>query len=285
MRSTIKKGAVLRPFVLFALCCVCVAQTTAPDSPYIRKQSKLSSSQEATLGWAFPDGSVVTSVKADEIEFLSAEQADTARFSRALRSEEVATLTTKFKHPCEVPQATLFLYEAQARIADAQQVIVIGAGSKVKYLGSKLDPKAKISGQSLTGLRVQKNEESMTEVWAADQNAQYLVAGVYDRSTKQLVRQGLFLHDFAGTVLGGKVDEVSEETMCDGCGVPTKQDGLSAVYRFLAVFTIEGFDFPLLLVDTSTIEGEAISLITFSKVPGREAKYEELRFYEYKSCR
>jgi hypothetical protein len=51
------------------------------------------------------------------------------------------------------------------------------------------------------------------------------------------------------------------------------------------VFTIEGFDFPLLLVDTSTIEGEAISLITFSKVPRREAKYEELRFYEYKSCR
>jgi hypothetical protein len=285
MRSTITKGAVLRPFVLFALSCVAVAQTGTPDSPYIRKQSKASSSQEATLGWILPDGSVVASVKAEEIAFLSAGQAGKARFKKALRKEEIATLTRKFRYPCEPLEQPLFLYHAQSAMAESQQVIVLGNAAKIKYLGRKLDPKAKLSGQVLARLRVMKNEELLKEVWAADhQNAQYVVAGVYDRLTGQLVRQGLFLHDFPGTLLGGKIDQVSEETMCDGCGVPTKERGLDVVYDVRALFAIEGFDYPLLLVDTSTIEGEAISLITFSKAPKRESQYQELRFYEYRSC-
>lgn len=115
----------------------------------------------------------------------------------------------------------------------------------------------------------------------------YSFLGAYDTSgsadqemgthgVKYLVRRGLFLHGSGGTVMASAVTDVPARE-CDGCGTPTVTDVFGAVFDVIQVLRVSGFPHPVLLLNTSTIEGRALSLETFDDA----GAHQSYRWYEY----
>ncbi|MEE8200318.1 MAG: hypothetical protein V3R29_04035, partial [Candidatus Acidoferrales bacterium] len=79
-----------------------------------------------------------------------------------------------------------------------------------------------------------------------------------------------------GQVLARTSKEASGP-LCDGCPIWTYEDSLEWDFTPLNLFVFEPFPFPVLMLDTSTVEGRAITFVTFTPSGG----YEEYRLYEY----
>jgi hypothetical protein len=105
----------------------------------------------------------------------------------------------------------------------------------------------------------------------------YSLHAVYDVSSTRLLIKALFLHSTDNTIAAYNIEEIDEESLCDGCSIPTVSDGMEAVFDVINLFEIPGFLYPLIMLDTSTFEGKAISLITFTD----KNLYSEYRLYEY----
>src|SRR5690242_8877296 len=103
----------------------------------------------------------------------------------------------------------------------------------------------------------------------------YTIDAVYDTSGAAL-RDALVLFDSLGRVVGSNVEADTGET-CDGCGPITFDDGYARLYNVLNAFVIPGFPYPVLFLDTSTVEGRALSLATFDN----KQRYGSYRIYEY----
>jgi len=99
----------------------------------------------------------------------------------------------------------------------------------------------------------------------------------YDLVLHGLVRSALLLHEASGKVRAASVDDSTDYLQCDGCTVPTYEEGVAVLYRPVNMFVLPGLPYPTLLLDTSTYEGRALSLVTFTP-GGRLAEY---RIYEY----
>lgn len=100
----------------------------------------------------------------------------------------------------------------------------------------------------------------------------------FDPETKELVGQAIVLHLSDCQPFMWKWWDVNEETLCDGCerlGYDPAPDKSS--FLLINTFVAEAFPFPLLLLDSSTVEGRALSFTTFTL----EGKYDEFRLYEY----
>lgn len=93
----------------------------------------------------------------------------------------------------------------------------------------------------------------------------------------RLFRQGLFLEDHTGKILGRRIEDINGEEQCDGCAVLTYRDGLKLIYPIENLFLFPELPYPVLLEDSSTVEGRAIDLFSFSAT-GEPSLY---RKYEY----
>lgn len=105
----------------------------------------------------------------------------------------------------------------------------------------------------------------------------YSFHGLYDPKTKELYRKGLVLQALDGRILAKQFWNESWDTVCDGCPLPLYSDSMVSLFYFVNSFHIRQFTYPLLLLDTSTVEGRALSFVTFSP----DGKYSEYRDYEY----
>ena len=103
----------------------------------------------------------------------------------------------------------------------------------------------------------------------------FTFAALYDGTKREMSKSGIFLQRQDGTTVGAAISSVSEETACDGCRVPTYKEPLQT--PVMNLFTASAFAYPLLMLDSSTVEGRAISLTTFTD-KGQLADY---RMYEY----
>jgi hypothetical protein len=105
----------------------------------------------------------------------------------------------------------------------------------------------------------------------------YSIHRRYDGASKELRREALVLHDAARRVIAfDKTDDVEQE-LCDGCGLPQASDNVGFLFRPLNLFQLPGFRYPVMLLDTSTIEGRALSLMTFTP----DGVLSSFRQYEY----
>ena len=92
-----------------------------------------------------------------------------------------------------------------------------------------------------------------------------------------MIQEASALHDKDGKILAHELFTDLADGLCDSCAVPRFEDGMSYQYRMMNMFELSGFPYPVLLLDTSTVEGRAISFRTF--MPDEHAA--ELRDYEY----
>jgi len=107
-------------------------------------------------------------------------------------------------------------------------------------------------------------------------SAPYSLTAAYNPSDRALFLSVIALHDSTGRVIASHFHE-PEEFECDGCAPPEPSDGLFRLYPLLGGFASAGFAYPLLLLDTSTLESRGISLVTF----GPHGDYSEHNVSEY----
>lgn len=105
----------------------------------------------------------------------------------------------------------------------------------------------------------------------------YSFHGLYDPKSKELHKKGIILHGPDGQVLAKHFWDESWNTVCDGCGLPVYSDSMVYLFSMINSFHIPQFKYPLLMMDTSTVEGRALSFVTFSP----DGNYSEYREYEY----
>jgi hypothetical protein len=103
------------------------------------------------------------------------------------------------------------------------------------------------------------------------------VHAAYNRASGDLVASVLYYMNATGIVVARRVLKGADYTQCAGCSLPQYRYGLVQVYDVVNVFRLPGFPNPVLLVNTSTSEGRALSL--FGVAPS--GQFSEGRAYEY----
>jgi len=101
---------------------------------------------------------------------------------------------------------------------------------------------------------------------------------LYNVKTGLLSQEAIVLHRNGGVIVAHELTrDLDSGQPCDGCGIPRYTYAASGLYRPLNMFELPGFAYPVLLLDTSTVEGRALSLLTFTP----DAKATQFRVYEY----
>jgi len=106
----------------------------------------------------------------------------------------------------------------------------------------------------------------------------YSVHKLYSSTTGLLREETIVLHQSNGQIIGFDVKRnLDSEPFCDGCGNPSYDRGDIGLYRPMNMFEVSGFSYPLMLLDRGTVEGRALSLLTFTA----RGKLDEFSVYEY----
>ena len=101
---------------------------------------------------------------------------------------------------------------------------------------------------------------------------------LYDAKTRLLREEAIVLHQADGEIVSHEVHRgIDTGEQCDGCAIPSYAVEFSGGYRPLQMFELPGFAYPLLLMDTGTYEGDALSLLTVTPA----GKVTQFRVYEY----
>lgn len=110
----------------------------------------------------------------------------------------------------------------------------------------------------------------------------YSLHKLYNAKTGLLSEEAIVLHKKDGSIIGHELKRQLEGApLCDGCDIPSYWNA-AGLYHPQNMFEIPGFAYPVLLLDSSTIEGQALTLLTFT-ADGNLATY---RIYEYvMNCR
>jgi hypothetical protein len=115
-------------------------------------------------------------------------------------------------------------------------------------------------------------------IGARAQSLFYSLHKLYNAKTGMLSQEAIVLHQKDGEIVAHNLTRgLDSDQPCDGCAIPSYVSADSGLYRPLNMFELPGFVYPILLLDTSTVEGRALSLLTFT--PDR--KMTQFRVYEY----
>jgi hypothetical protein len=237
------------------------------------------------MGWILPSGEVVTELKASSITLLvEKQQAQIGRYVGAVRAEAVKAYVEQNRVDCdrinEKDPPPLYRYATvlPARKLASQILVFSGwlRGQLVAGLESFEPTPAQMEPVQREIIRKPGQQRLLLSYRQPGRSDYFVFAAVYDRNTT-MKRNFIFLLNKTGEVLAKRIETVNGEEQCVDCGVLTLKDGLSAAFALENIITMPGLPHPVLLEDTSTVEGRATSLFTFSA----EGKPSEFRTYEY----
>lgn len=155
---------------------------------------------------------------------------------------------------------------------------------KVGYKFGELGKKELTNSIKLAELKKSNFLHKYFIVFPVDSDYRYSMHGFYSEETKELFRKGIILHN-EEQVLAGKFWDINEESLCDGCPMPLCRNqypdqssrDMTLLFVLDNVLSFPDLSYPVLMLDTSTVEGRALSFITFTD----RRKYVEYRLYEY----
>ncbi len=188
------------------------------------------------------------------------------------------------------------LYGEACEIGDTDHLTAFDVGAETDD-GRALYTTKKLPGETRSGLvTIPLDRNEMTSVnrllkWpdqgtlrrdeAIGVRAQsffYSLNKLYKPATGLLSEEAIVLHGRNGQILAHELHtELDAGQPCDGCGIPRYAYPGSGLYNPLNMFELTGFAYPLLLLDTSTFEGRALTLLTFTP----DGMATDFRVYEY----
>jgi hypothetical protein len=275
----------LMAFVLLGCILPAISQTYDDEEEPIQKAFIALGSKPPELGWVLPDGELVTELSANKVTIFS-ELSEIRPASRVgvIPANSVHEYVKKNQVDCDQIDgenpAPLYRYTAKLSPAKrAPQIFVVSGPSNTGIKAGFEEYKATAAEQSPVWQAMAYQHDQKQHVRSVQQpngTVFYTFAATYSKD-KTLFRKGAFLQDHTGKILGKQIEDVNGQELCDGCAVLTYRDGLQDVYAFQNLISIPTLPYPMVLEDSSTVEGRAIDLFTFSN-SGQPTIY---RKYEY----
>jgi hypothetical protein len=280
----------MKPLALLAAACatafLCAAQALPPiqssDESYIPSVFEARIGETPKLGWFDPQRGFLALTDAPEV-FLVAPGGlpETGRRIRTISGPEIRDVH-RSGIACEL--------DTEDRLT-AFEVGAVAEASRALYVTKAL------SGSRRAGFAtVELNPEWMANVnralgWPSDGALRrdqafaarvpsyfYSTHKLYSSETRLLQQEAIVLHQSGGAIVAVDLHrDLDTEVFCADCANPSYEDGGFGLFRPLNVFEVEGFPYPLVLLDTGTFEGRALSLLTFTP----ERRVATFRVYEY----
>lgn len=235
------------------------------------------------MAWLVPPQTLLATARRSRLYLIVADTVMLqASFVRALTTEQHRDLMREHHVACEMTEGVvLFEYRMPVQV-NVQRVLVTGraipgpvrAGMRdIALTAAQLAEADSLIGDSgLDRKDIAYAVSAGRASWAI--HARFGPGG----ETGEVVGTALVLRDAAGRLIAADVRGSDHwNNVCDGCEIPTGDTDLAALYNIRMVFEVPGFPWPLLLIDTSTNEGRALSLVTVNSA-GILVEY---RRYEY----
>lgn len=255
------------------------------QSRYIDSQFQAAIGELPRLAWFLPDGTIAAQHRSPDIVLYSrSDRTQPGHLRIALSPEEIKQLRPKHHVACDLPAAVeepvLSIYTSSAH----------STGQNPQLLTTSSAFPGLQAGFQQVALRGRAAAEVWKQMQPADANQprqaaqirrdgvefSYTLAALYGGPRKEVTRIGLFLYAAGGKIVAAHIENIRGE-WCADCAMPTFADGIERIYSVENMFTAPAFAYPVLMLDTSTIEGRSITLVTFT--PSRE--YSRHLFYEY----
>ena len=238
------------------------------------------------LGWVLPSGDLVTEIDSKQVTVLGEKiEARVVLQTGVISAKTAIAFVKKNEVDCDQydSEKPVPLYRYDAKLPHskfASRVFVLpGDQSKTVRAGFvDYKPSEAQATPVWRAMRYRIGEKRILKaVRQGDRNFVYSFASTYGKDGN-LKRQGKFLQDASGLILGQFIEDMNEDTLCDGCGMPTYAEDVKSLYTpAMNLVSIKGLNFPLILEDSGTVEGRAIDLFTFA-AKGQPSEY---RQYEY----
>jgi hypothetical protein len=236
------------------------------------------------MGWFDPaNGFVANEASADQVNLFSPiGMPSTGKRNGILSDKQLTRLRRDYGMACEVSETKpLSVFDTGGETAPQRALYTtkkfpgeIRSGMMTIRLDETLMAKInRILGWP--GQGVLRRDEA---IGVRSQSFFYSLHKLYNAKTGQLREEAVVLHRKSGEIVAHEVNrDLDSGQLCDGCGIPRYENADGLLYRPLNIFELSGFAYPVLLLDTSTFEGRALSLFTFT--PDNEP--DQYRVYEY----
>jgi hypothetical protein len=226
------------------------------------------------LGWFVPPRLVILDKKYPEVYFYSSSNEPLhAVFSKALTKEEADQYRKQSRITCD-PSDSYFSYSQEAPDVKAEALVV---ASKDPLPQAKLGfEKGELSKQDLeAALKALGGRENFGHkvlcLKTLDGHFKYSFHALYDPKTKQLRKSGIVLQGSDGKVLAKSLERFDPAQAYNGCGIPTSDDPLEAIYSPLNLLQTSLFPYPLILMEADHLDAKILSLVTFD-IKGAESE-------------
>jgi hypothetical protein len=254
-------------------------------SEYIPSVFQDSIHESLKLAWVLPGGTVVAGVQSPKIVIYSlSSRLENAKRRVTLTTRDSLQFAAKNDVACdsrlsEKPQRLTLYDSAQNTGQKNHQVLCTTKempGLQAGYTSSKPEDSVAKEVWSRMQPKSPQQPRSSTTIRRDGTPYSYLLVALYDGPQNEVSRAGIFLLEGKGHIIAAKIYDING-AWCDGCAVPTSDEGIASVYSVVNMFTAPQFPYPLLMLDTSTVEGRSITLATFTP----EKKYSDYLLYEY----
>ncbi len=236
------------------------------------------------LGWVLPNGEMVSEISAKELTILSARTPPIAASNAGIiPAQSVRAFIRKNKVDCDQAEerepVPIYRYTSTMPPSkQAKQVLVLQGHVQSQISGSFINDKLDAKQTDPIWLAMGAHPGQRRLIYTAKQPGKpflYSFAMLFKKNG-DLMREGTFLQDQEGKILGREIDDVDEDDLCDSCGLPTYEWEITRGNPALNIITIPTLPYPMVLMDSSTVEGRAIELFTFSAtgLPSHYQKYE-----------
>ena len=275
--------AVLGAAVVLGVSALAGQDETDRASFYIDSQFQAGVGQYPRLGWFLPDGTVAAQhVSQDIVLFSRWERTQAAHLKSQLTPEQIAGLRKDDHVACDVAdkgeQPAMSIYTTLAHPSGLNpQVLTTSNRFPDMQAGFEQAPlKGRAENEVWKAMEAAKEPRRGILIRRQGGSFEYALAALYGGPQQEVTRRGLFLLAEDGKFIAAHVENIRGE-WCEGCVTPKYEDGMERVYDVENLFTAPSFAYPLLMLDSSTMEGRSITLVTFT--PSRE--YSRHLFYEY----
>jgi hypothetical protein len=255
------------------------------NSDYIRQRFQDAINESPKLAWVLPDYTVVADSQSPEIIVYSlSPKLENVRRRVTLGTDDSLEFAAKNHVACDLRLSekplSITLYDSirKARPKNHQALHSTKQlpGLQAGYTSSPLEDS--LAKEVWNRMQPKSPQQPRTAITIRRDGTPYFysLVALYDGPMNEVSRIGTFLLTGDGQIVAAKIDDINGE-WCDGCAVPTFNSGIESVFWVMNMFTAPQFPYPLLMLDTSTVEGRSITLATFSP----EKRYSDYLLYEY----
>ena len=256
----------------------------ATTDGYIERVFKARIGELPRMGWFDPaHGFLAQEGAAEEVNLYAPVGMPTIGRKKGLVSgSELKSLRKTYGVACELKDADhLTVFEVDGAIDSARALYTakkLQGDARTGLVTIPLDGVQMLRINRLLGWPSQGALRRDEAIGVRTQSYFYSFHKLYNAKTGLLRQEAIILHGKNGVVLAHEITRsLDSDQPCDGCGIPSYVYPSSGLYRPLNMFELPGFVYPVLLLETSTVEGRALSLLTFTP----QGKVTQFRVYEY----